>query len=62
MWCERESDRLTGPECQHRHSNEIESGACCGMVAQADIALHAPAHEIAEVVRDVSRPTHETRQ
>ena len=34
-----------------------EVGACCGMVAQADIALHAPKNETAEVVKKVSEPT-----
>jgi CBS domain-containing protein len=33
-----------------------EAGACCGMVSQADIALHAPRAETAEVVRTVSQP------
>jgi CBS-domain-containing membrane protein len=32
-----------------------ENGACCGIVAQADIAQHAPRQETAEVVRAVSR-------
>jgi CBS domain-containing protein len=32
-----------------------EAGAICGIVAQADIARHAPAREVAEVVREVSR-------
>ena len=32
------------------------SGACCGMVAQADIARHASATDTAEVVREVSQP------
>lgn len=50
--------------CQKLEDNQIrrmpvvdESGACCGMVSQADIALHAPEHDVAEVLRDVSRPT-----
>ncbi len=30
-------------------------GACCGIVAQADIARHAPKSETAEVVREVSK-------
>jgi CBS domain-containing protein len=30
-------------------------GACCGIVAQADIARYAPSEETAEVVRAVSR-------
>ena len=32
-----------------------ESGACCGIVAQADIAKYAPAEETAEVVKDISQ-------
>jgi CBS domain-containing protein len=32
-----------------------EAGTISGIVAQADIALHAPAPEVAEVVREVSR-------
>jgi CBS domain-containing protein len=34
-----------------------ETGACCGMVSQADIALHAPKAETAEVVKKVSEPS-----
>jgi CBS domain-containing protein len=30
------------------------SGACCGIVAQADIARRAPEHETAELVKDIS--------
>lgn len=33
------------------------NGACCGIVAQADIALRADAREAGEVVKDVSRPS-----
>ncbi len=33
------------------------SGACCGIVALADIALHARKRETAEVVREVSEPS-----
>jgi len=32
-----------------------ESGVCCGIVAQADIAKYAPARETAEVVKDISQ-------
>jgi len=32
-----------------------ENGACCGIVAQADIATNAPASETAEVVQEVSK-------
>lgn len=32
-----------------------QGGACCGVIAQADIALHASEHEVAETLRDVSR-------
>src|SRR5262245_33337516 len=31
-----------------------ESGACCGIVSQADIVKHVPKHQAAQVVRDVS--------
>lgn len=34
-----------------------QTGKCCGIVAQADIAQRAPEHEVAEVVRDISRPS-----
>jgi CBS domain-containing protein len=50
--------------CQRMEENQIrrvpvvdDSGACCGIVAQADVARHVDEHETAEVVRDVSRPT-----
>jgi CBS domain-containing protein len=33
-----------------------DEGSCCGIVAQADIARMAPAHETAEVLREVSQP------
>ena len=33
-----------------------ESGNCCGIVAQADIAQHATGRETAEVVKGVSQP------
>ena len=33
------------------------SGACCGIVALADIAKHAKKRETAEVVREVSEPS-----
>lgn len=33
-----------------------ESGRCCGIVAQADIARMAPESETAELVRDISQP------
>jgi CBS domain-containing protein len=36
-----------------------ESGACCGMVSQADIALNASEHETAQLVHDVSEPSPE---
>ena len=32
-----------------------DDGACCGMIAQADIAQHAPERITAEVVRTVSK-------
>lgn len=39
-----------------------EAGSCCGMVAQSDVAQHAPKEETAEVVREVSRPSGATRR
>lgn len=38
-----------------------KDGACCGVVAQADIALHGPEHEVAETVRDVSKAAQSAR-
>jgi CBS domain-containing protein len=32
-------------------------GSCCGIVALADIALHAKTNLTAEVVKEVSEPT-----
>ena len=34
-----------------------EQGSCCGIVAQADVALNTSRHKAAEVVRQVSEPT-----
>lgn len=50
-------------ECCHLMENEQirrvlvvdEDGACCGVVAQADLAMHASEHDVAETVHDVSR-------
>jgi hypothetical protein len=33
-----------------------DSGKCCGMVSQADIAQHASARKTAHVVKEVSKP------
>ena len=38
-----------------------ESGACCGIVAQADIAQHASKKETARVVKGVSLPNSASR-
>jgi len=50
--------------CETLETNQIrrvpvvdETGACCGMVSQADIARHAPKTETAEVVKKVSEPS-----
>lgn len=32
-----------------------EAGQCCGIVSQADVALHAPERKAGEVVKEVSR-------
>ncbi len=37
------------------------SGRCCGIVAQADIALHASKRETARVVNEVSKPGSDRR-
>ena len=34
-----------------------ESGRCCGVVAQADIACKASAEKVGEMVREVSQPS-----
>jgi CBS domain-containing protein len=36
-----------------------DQGCLCGMVAQADLARNAPEHEVAEVLRDVSKPDYQ---
>ena len=36
-----------------------DEGRLCGIVSQADIALHLPEHDTAEVVREISEPTEE---
>lgn len=51
--------------CKTMEQNQIrrvpvvdDAGQCCGMVSQADIVRHAPEHETAQVLRDISRPMH----
>jgi CBS domain-containing protein len=36
-----------------------ETGCCCGIVSQADIAVHASKGDTGEVVKEVSRKTHQ---
>ena len=55
--------------CNAMEQNQIrravvvdESGSCCGMVAQADIALQAGEEQAGEVVKEVSKPTEEASQ
>lgn len=50
--------------CELMEDNQIRriavvdaSGACCGIIAQADIANNAPEEKTAEVVQEVSRAT-----
>jgi CBS domain-containing protein len=50
--------------CQVMEENQIrrvvvvdKRGGCCGMMAQADLALEGSEEATAEVVREVSRPT-----
>ncbi|MCE7981794.1 MAG: CBS domain-containing protein [Caldilinea sp. CFX5] len=52
--------------CRTMEENQVrrvpvvnERGGCCGMVAQADIAMHAPQEKTAEMVQEVSQPTPE---
>jgi CBS domain-containing protein len=52
-------------ECEHlMEEHQIrrmvvvdERGCCCGMVSQADLARSVSEHDLAEVVKEVSRPT-----
>lgn len=37
-------------------------GSCIGMLAQADIALHAPAEQVAKTLADISKPAQLVRQ
>lgn len=55
--------------CQLMDDNQIrrvpvidESGACCGIVAQADIARSVGEPEIGHVVRDISQPSQDASQ
>jgi CBS domain-containing protein len=55
--------------CQTMEQNKVrrvpvidETGACCGIVAQADIATKAAQRRTAEVVREVSQPMPESSQ
>lgn len=50
--------------CEVMEKNQIrrvavvdESGACCGMVSQADVAIHAGQKVTGEVVQEVSKAT-----
>ena len=52
--------------CQMMEDNQIrrivvvdETGGCCGIIAQADVARHASKQQTAEVVREVSQPNEE---
>jgi len=53
-----------GDCCETMERNQVrrvpvvdETGSCCGIVAQADIARCAPARDTGEVVREVSQPS-----
>lgn len=50
--------------CRKLEENQVrrapvvdETGGCCGMLSQADVAGSAPEHESAKLVQEVSRPT-----
>jgi CBS domain-containing protein len=52
--------------CQMMEDNQIrrivvvdETGGCCGIIAQADVARHTSKQQTAEVVREVSQPNEE---
>lgn len=54
--------------CQQMEQHQIrriavvdQSGSCCGLVAQADLAMKAPKEEAAEVVEEVSQPQSTSR-
>ena len=49
--------------CELLEENQIrrvvvvdKEGKCCGIVSQADIAIHAPQEKAAEVLQEVSQP------
>ena len=55
--------------CQVLEANQIrrvvvvdETGNCCGMIAQADIARQASQQQTADVVREVSLPSEEQQR
>jgi CBS domain-containing protein len=57
-------DMLLDDCCRRMEENQIrrvpvvdEGGACCGIVALADIAKHAGKRDTAEVVKEVSEPS-----
>ncbi|HEY3170207.1 MAG TPA: CBS domain-containing protein, partial [Thermoanaerobaculia bacterium] len=50
--------------CEVMEKNQVrrilvvdEAGCCCGVIAQADIALRGKEKKAGEVVKEVSRPT-----
>lgn len=55
--------------CQKMEEHQIrripvvdQDGACCGVVAQADVAAKAPRDETGEVVQEVSQPKSASRK
>lgn len=57
-------DTMIDACCRLMEANQVrrlpvvdDDGCCCGMVTQADIALHTSDEMAADVVRDVSRPS-----
>lgn len=58
------SDTTVEDCCNKMESNQIrrvavvdENGGCCGIVAQADVAINADKSKTAEVVKEVSKET-----
>lgn len=59
--CDRHAGSEPGGLLNTLEENQIrrvpvfdQAGTCCGMVSQGDTAQHAPEHETAQVVREVS--------
>lgn len=67
VWTVRENENLEActrvmEEHQVRRVPVVDDrGACCGIIAQADLAINGPAEQTAEVVREISQPSNQPR-